>query len=137
MKLVEPDRLKQSADLFGDHAATPYQDALQQYYENGAPANWSNSFISEYASSHPWEDFAETAAFYLDMRATLDTLQAFAPSLLQAPPKDFDTMLKSYLELGIVLNEVNRGLGLTDLVPEVVSKPVAEKLRFVHEVVGG
>jgi hypothetical protein len=34
-----------------------------------------------------------------------------------------------------VLNNLNRGMGLQDAYPFVLSTPVLDKLRFVHEVV--
>jgi len=45
--------------LFGDERQD-CTEALQRHYASGAPADWSDRFISVYASSHPWEDFAET-----------------------------------------------------------------------------
>ena len=44
-----------------------YAEALDAHYKNGPPADWSQRFISAYASMHPWEDFAETWGTYLDM----------------------------------------------------------------------
>jgi len=34
------------------------------------------------------------------------------------------------------LNNLNRGMGLADGYPFVISAPVIEKLQFVHEIVG-
>ena len=48
-------------NIFGDELAD-YDQALQNHYAHGAPPNWQESFISAYATSHPWEDFAETWA---------------------------------------------------------------------------
>lgn len=39
--------------IFGDERAD-YGDALQTYYKKGAPKDWEKSFISKYATSHPW-----------------------------------------------------------------------------------
>ena len=36
-----------------------------------------------------------------------------------------------------MLNNLNRGMGLPDAYPFVLSAPSIEKLRFVHEVVTG
>jgi len=65
------DRLIQGTDdlvefrrIFGDERED-YGEALQRHYKEGAPANWTDSFVSTYASSHPWEDWAETWAHYL------------------------------------------------------------------------
>ena len=122
--------------LFGDHCSPPYAEAMDAYYKTDPPQDWQQHFISQYASAHPWEDFAETAAFYLDMRSVMDTLQVLAPELVATTSSgDFDQLLCDYLETGIALNEVNRTLGLTDLVPEVISPEVKQKLRFVHNAI--
>ena len=84
---------------------------------------------------HPWEDFAETWAAYLDMIAALDTAE-WAGFGGEADPADadFDRMLLRHQQLGIALNEINRSMGLLDLVPEVFVPPVVEKLRYVHSL---
>ena len=46
-------------DIFGDERPD-YGGAIRRHYSQGAPADWPNSFVTAYASSHPWEDFAET-----------------------------------------------------------------------------
>ena len=50
-----------------------YAAALKANYENGPPADWATRYISSYASTHPWEDWAETWAHYMHARATLET----------------------------------------------------------------
>ena len=57
-------RLEACRAMFGDDRQD-YGQALQAYYDNGAPADWQSRFVSMYATSHPWEDFAETWAHYL------------------------------------------------------------------------
>ena len=68
--------LEQFRELFGDERRD-YGAALQEYYATGAPADWPEHFVSAYASSHPWEDFAETWAHYFHMVDTLETAGAF------------------------------------------------------------
>jgi len=46
---------------------------------------------------------------------------------------DAEEMIATYLELGVAANELNRSMGLIDLVPEVLTPAVCEKLAFVHE----
>ena len=53
-------------------------------YENGPPPAWAERHISAYASSHPWEDWAETWAHYLHIVDTLETADAFG---LRVRPK--------------------------------------------------
>ena len=62
-------------ELFGDDTLD-YDQAVQRHYEQGAPANWSDSYISAYATMHPWEDWAETWAHYLHMVDTLETAKS-------------------------------------------------------------
>jgi hypothetical protein len=45
------------------------------------------------------------------------------------------TLVERYQEMGILVNEFNRTVGLLDLVPEVIVAPVVEKLAHVHSLV--
>jgi hypothetical protein len=66
--------------VFGDER-NDYEQALQSYYSQGAPADWQQHFVTTYAASHPWEDWAETWAHYLHMVDTLETAEACGLSL--------------------------------------------------------
>jgi hypothetical protein len=121
-------------ERFGDHNHPSYADAMPQYYEQGPPADWQQSYISEYASSHPWEDFAETAGFYQDMMAMLDTLRAVMPEQSVSVEAPLEEQMQAYFAAGISLNELSRTMGITDLVPEVVSPAVVSKLAWIHEL---
>ncbi|MDB5048195.1 MAG: hypothetical protein JWO30_1266 [Fibrobacteres bacterium] len=135
-------------NLFGDERQD-YGEALKRHYSNGAPADWQQCFVSTYASSHPWEDWAETWAHYLHMTDSLETAAACGltlkprrsdePSLktanVNAPGDSFASMVDAWYPLTYVLNNLNRGLGLPDGYPFVLSAPALEKLRFVHGVV--
>lgn len=139
-------------ELFGDDRAD-YSQALERYYKDGAPPDWQARFISAYATAHPWEDWAETWAHYLHMTDTLETAvgcglsvkpkRAGEPAMKPEPkvpaaaPSAFDAVLTDWHALTYVLNNLNRGLGLPDGYPFVISLPVGDKLRFIHEVVAG
>ena len=69
-------RLEQCRAMFGDDSQD-YEAALKRHYAQGAPADWAERFVSAYATSHPWEDFAETWAHYLHIVDTLETASAF------------------------------------------------------------
>ena len=72
--LIADDALRtRCRELFGDERES-YSEALTRHYRLGAPADWNTSFISEYATMHPWEDFAETFAHYLHITGTLQTI---------------------------------------------------------------
>ena len=92
--------------------------------------------MSAYATAHPWEDFAETWGFYLDMCEVLNTMHHHLPGLA-ADPKTLpvEALAKTYQQLGVFFNEVNRTMGLKDLVPEVISDEVVKKLAFIHELI--
>jgi hypothetical protein len=121
--------------LFGDHDDPPYGDALKRYYDEGPAADWRERCISAYATMHPWEDFAETFAVYLDMVAVLDTAHHWGLTRVAPMRADLATMVHTYVELGFPLNELNREMGLLDLVPEVIVAPVRSKLAFIDELV--
>jgi hypothetical protein len=144
------DRLGSFRALFGDDSVD-YAQSLQDYYQRGAPANWRDEFISAYAAAHPWEDWAETWAHYLHMVDALETaaacglslqpfrkdepsleIDAAAPQQVHSP---FEKMIDDWFSLTYVLNNLNRGLGLPDGYPFVLSSRAIDKLRFVHEVV--
>ena len=57
MLVRDRGRLEACRAMFGDDRQD-YGKVLQAYYDNGAPADWQSRFLSMYAMSHPWEDFA-------------------------------------------------------------------------------
>ena len=138
--------------LFGDERAD-YAAALRANYENGPPADWADRHISSYASTHPWEDWAETWAHYLHVVDSLgtalgfgidaddleSTIQPFERDALYAPDdagaERFLSLLNSWIEMTMVLNELARSMGQPDFYPFVMSKPVVAKLQFVQLVV--
>lgn len=134
--LVKPNpaNLQQFTNLFGDHENPAYSDALDRHYKKGAPANWQHSYISAYATMHPWEDWAETFAFYLDIVDVMETVNV--SELINVPvPSDFSGLLELYARFGVLMNELNRAMGLIDFLPELIAPPVQKKLELVHWVV--
>jgi hypothetical protein len=134
--------------LFGDDGQD-YEQAVQRHYEQGAAANWSESYISAYASMHPWEDWAETWAHYLHMVDTLETAKSHGLTL-RVPTaerqgeqmstdavafRDFESLTSSWNAVTLALNSLNRSMGMKDAYPFVLSPKVLEKLRFVHELI--
>jgi hypothetical protein len=138
--------------LFGDERAD-YGAALNAHYGSEPAPNWADTYVSIYATAHPWEDWAETFAHYLHIRDTLQTAAAFgvvvAGPEVHAPPDptapltsipleemdDFDDLINAWLPLTYALNAVNRSMGKKDLYPFVLSPTVQEKLRLVHALV--
>jgi hypothetical protein len=135
-QLVLGRREVESIAAFGDHNQPNYAVALDRYYHAGPPADWPQGFVSAYATMHPWEDFAETWAAYLDMTSSLDTAENVGFGGESDPiHSDLDAMLSRYQQLGVAFNEINRNMGLLDVVPQVFVPPVIEKMRFVHGLV--
>jgi hypothetical protein len=138
--------------IFGDDSAD-YGQALQNYYANGAPPNWQETCISAYATSHPWEDFAETWAHYLHIVDTLEMARAFGmyiqpqlarPGELDAQVdfdpygvRDASTLIETWIPLSNALNNLNRTMGLPDIYPFILSPRVVEKLSAIHDLVHG
>jgi hypothetical protein len=120
-------------DLFGDERAD-YQTALDSHYQNGAPANWAELHISSYASSHPYEDWAETWAHYLHMTDALET--AIAHGAISAPTvlTDFAERLREWRELTQLLNDLNQSVGRKEAYPFTLPPLVEKKLAFIDQV---
>ncbi|QOV88985.1 zinc-binding metallopeptidase family protein [Humisphaera borealis] len=131
--MVKGQREPECVALFGDHNAVAYADALNAYYQNGPKADWPTAYVSGYATMHPWEDFAETFANYLDLMATIESARDGKMTSIKDEAK-FDDLTAEYVRLGIVLNELNRGIGLIDFLPEVIVEPVKKKMAFVHSL---
>lgn len=121
--------------LFGDERTPSYEEAQKRYYQQGPRSSWEAESISAYATMHPWEDFAESFAGYLDIISLLDTAQHHR--LIQPPPEDFPAMVLAYQKLAVILNETTRERGLLDLVPEVLTSKVVKKLGYVHQLIHG
>lgn len=124
--------LQRFRELFGDERED-YQACLDQHYSSINQA--SPEHISVYASAHPWEDWAETFAHYLHMRDALETAEEFGLAPRAGSPFDFDHGLLEWQRLSVAFNEINRSMGLQDLYPFAISDVVADKLRFIHEMV--
>lgn len=107
--------------------------------------------MSAYATTHPWEDWAETFAHYLHIRDTLQTAEAHgvrvggprvattdsAPlhSDPDAPAPDLEALMQAWLPLTYALNAINRSMGSADIYPFVLTPAVQRKLAFVDRCV--
>jgi hypothetical protein len=145
-------RLEAFRACFGDERPD-YGEALKHYYAAGPAANWQENFVSAYASSHPWEDFAETWAHYLHIVDTLEMAGAFGmrirPTIevsaeaeaeldeTAAEADDIHALIDAWLPVTFAVNSLNRCMGQPDLYPFVLSEPVIGKLGFIHGLVRG
>ncbi|MEY4485053.1 MAG: hypothetical protein RL693_2505 [Verrucomicrobiota bacterium] len=141
-------------ERFGDEWID-YANALTTHYQQGATAGWEDNFITAYAASHPWEDWAETWAHYLQIIDGIETceslgiqVQHLALALVMLPGEagtlppmleqsgvadgEFLALLQRWMCLSTVLNEISYSLGEPALYPFVISVRVAQKLRLAH-----
>jgi hypothetical protein len=129
---------------FGDETAS-YEKAIERHYESGPPANWNDTFISAYATMHPWEDWAETWAHYLHMQDTLETAKSHGLTVREPAGEkvatdrlaffDFESLSTGWAAVTLAMNSLNRSMGMKDAYPFVLSPAVLAKLRFVHDLV--
>jgi hypothetical protein len=139
--------------LFGDDTAD-YAQALQRHYADGAPTDWQEHFVSSYAASHPWEDFAETWAHYLHIVDTLEMVAASGMSVRLSlddaaarrrarvdfdpyAARDIRQIIDTWLPFVFAINSVCRAMGQADLYPFVLAPAVIEKLGFIHRLIHG
>jgi hypothetical protein len=142
-------RLEAFRQLFGDEQAS-YADAVKRHYAQGAPQGFAQTYVSAYATMHPWEDWAETWAHYLHIWDTLETARSYGISLQPRPKggaqvpgvettaiddQDFDELTSAWMPLTLALNSLNRSMGQPDSYPFVLAEPVLVKLRFVHDTI--
>jgi len=139
-------------NVFGDERAD-YGNALKRHHLEGPPQDWSVSFVSAYASSHPWEDFAKTWAHYFHIVDTLETARAFGvrtrpratstevlDAMVDFDPyaADIDRLIDAWLPLTFAFNSINRSMGLGDLYPFFLGAPTMLKFTYIqhkiHEV---
>ncbi|MBT0667497.1 putative zinc-binding metallopeptidase [Novosphingobium profundi] len=149
-RLVEndPSALAEFREIFGDERAD-YQQALQNHYNGDSNVVWTEAYVSYYATSHPWEDFAETWAHYLhmvDLLATAGSLE-LSLQLPEAPDSEeievrFDpytasaaTLVRHMEPLAFALNCMNRSMGQSDAYPFRLSDAIVAKLAFIARLV--
>ncbi len=136
--LIQGALRDRARELFGDERQD-YAAALERHYAQGAPAGWQGSYISSYATMHPYEDFAETFAHVLHITDTIDTARSFG--LETVDPEAFgsfrDLVTGVWVPLSIAFNQINRSMGRDALYPFVIASPVLDKLDFVASVIRG
>ena len=148
-----PDRLAVFRQLFGDDQVD-YQESLQAHYEDGYDHHWKGEYISHYATSHPWEDWAEVWAHYLHILDTMETAYSYgmqiSPRVTQHiedyfdvtvtndpfhPNSNMDQIIDQWIPLSGAINSLNRSMGQPDIYPFFISPQTVEKINFVDQVV--
>jgi hypothetical protein len=141
-------------EVFGDDRQD-YDAALQRHYSQGPVSAAPGTFITTYASMHPWEDWAETWAHYLHMLDGMETARSFGlnseavpipftpfpdeavtlPSIISWPEgekEEFLRLLHAWAKLAPAINEVVASLGHPTFYPFVFSESIIRKFFFVH-----
>lgn len=134
--------------LFGDERAD-YGEALKRHYESPVK-NWQERFVSVYASSHPWEDWAECWAHYMHLWDGLETAESWGLRLDSAVPgtepvhaRAIDStdpdiqrrVISDWLPISQFSNAMSRAMGGHDAYPFVMPDAVLQKLEFIHQVI--
>ncbi len=140
-------------ELFGDENLS-YEEALKRHYEQGPPRDWAMTYISSYATMHPWEDWAETWAQYLHIVDGMETARDFGwdSQVVPIPFTPFNAsdiglsrwdadpqflkLVNGWAKLAPALNEIALSLGQGNLFPFVFTSAAVRKIHFVHNVVG-
>ncbi len=147
----EGGRTESFREVFGDERLD-YAQALQDHYARGGTLpDWRERYVSEYATSHPWEDWAETWAHYLHMVDLLETAASYNMKLtipgeedreiedvvnpLETGQPAFDTLVEQWVPVTLLVNSLSRSLGQEDAYPFALSVAALQKLRYVHDVI--
>jgi hypothetical protein len=147
-RLIEDtDEVENFRKVFGDERIS-YDEAKSKHYGGADGADWSDSFISQYATMHPWEDFAETFAHLLHIIDTLATIGGFGLRMTQWPGEeaqpavDFDPyaaetgqLMAEWRPFAFAENAINRSMGQPDLYPFHLSDTVVGKIDYINRLV--
>ncbi|ESQ75207.1 putative zinc-binding metallopeptidase [Asticcacaulis sp. AC402] len=131
--------------VFGDESVD-YGQALQKHYREGPARGWGSNYISFYATSHPWEDFAECFAHVLHIVDSLETAHMFGINLAPARSGimpgdagfdpysvlDFERIAEVWIPLSLALNTIHHSMGERDLYPFILTPVIKQKLGYVH-----
>jgi hypothetical protein len=156
--VLHSDWLPICRSLFGDERQD-YVQSLQNHYNAGPPPDWQRHYISSYAASHPWEDWAETWAHYLHMADTLSAANQFGIAAdelsIQTDPFTIEDLadlpfhtddnelattflhrINQWVRLSSVLNVLARSMGQPDSYPFVLTVDSMRKMYLIAAVVG-
>ncbi|MFT3998148.1 MAG: putative zinc-binding peptidase [Asticcacaulis sp.] len=143
-------RLEACRAVFGDDTLD-YQSAVDRHYAEGPPPFWADSYISAYATMHPWEDFAETFAHVLHITDALETAYYYGMTIRPKPSEElsaevdfqpyrvtsFEKLADAWVPLSLAINSIHNAMGERPLYPFILSPNVKAKLGFVHRLITG
>jgi len=131
LKLVasDPDRLEEFRQLFGDERSD-YAAALDSHYSRLDDGSWREAHASFYASSHPWEDFAESWAQLMHVHDVVETGSEWGVVRSPADHTDAAAWLATSITASVAANELARAMGMRDLYPFALTAGVRAKVEF-------
>ena len=131
LKLVasDPDRLADFRALFGDER-TDYVAALDSHYGRFDDGAWRDAHASFYASSHPWEDFAESWAQLMHVHDVVETGAEWGVVTAPDDRTDATAWLATSITASVAANELARAMGMRDLYPFALTSGVRAKVEF-------
>lgn len=144
----DTDKFDSFRAVFGDERAD-YGEALQKHYGEGPPSGWGANYISYYATTHPWEDFAECFAHVLHIVDTLETAHIYGIALAPVAHTelaaeatfdpytvlDFNRIADVWIPLSVALNAIHHSMGERDLYPFILTPAIRAKLAYVHGLI--
>ena len=159
-KLELPEFIEGFRRVFGDERED-YAAALDRHYQRSPSDTRELSHVSDYATMHPWEDWAESWAHYLHILDALEIQQSLSyrtttisrdvravtlPFFIgpDGRPRttgagddhaDFEAIFPLWIQASVVLNSLNRSMGLADPYPFVLHPAIKDKLAFIHRTV--
>ncbi len=148
-KLVrDHNKLDSFRAIFGDDTRD-YQEALDDHYHNGPAPGWGSNYISYYATTHPWEDFAECFAHVLHIVDSLETAHIYGIALAPQSHKelsadahfdpyavlDFNKIAEIWIPLSVAMNSIHHSMGERDLYPFILTPAITAKLSYVHQLI--
>ena len=124
--------------LFGDERID-YDRAIAAHYDVQDIVERRADMISGYAQAHPLEDWAECWAHYLHMIDTLETAAEYGvvvqTDAYSSWSLNIEACFAQWSQVSVMLNALNRSMGLEDAYPFVLSAQTLNKLRFVHRMI--
>ena len=113
-------------ELFGDERAE-YESALATHYQRTDDGSWQEDYISFYASSHPFEDFAESFAHFLHVEDTLETAADHGMVDRREGPGS-DDIAEVWPPLASAINEISLSMGTEEPYPFSPSRSALAKV---------
>ena len=137
---LREDFLVAFREMFGDERSD-YTAALLRHYDQGPPKDWELFYLTSYASAHPHEDWAETAAHLLHLTDITDSFVATGLTSPELPRQNWDPysepdcglLIGVAAALATRVNHINRSMGLSDVYLYALSEKAHRKLAFVHD----